>query len=210
MSMLKREIIMSAKIEYGYEGRREERTITQKMKLENISQGFLEETVKEVILSRLPSDMAHIYGLTVKTRVISTRYGSLTVFFGVILSGLAFIANYKGFFDSMQLIREHLQLLLRGRLHEAFGEEMAIEVSVQHPKLDDPREARLPSELRRFFRHMRPEPEFEEAFGLWQLLSVRRQTTRDAFFWFLLALCVLLVAVVGALVFAAVKKTYFL
>ncbi|MCE5252496.1 hypothetical protein LLG96_20025, partial [bacterium] len=191
---------------YGYDTRQQDHTINPKTRFENDSIVSLEDVVKDVISSRLPSDMAHIYGLTVKTRVITTRFGSLTVFFGVLLSGFTFIANYKSFFDSVQLIRAHLTLLLSGRLQEKLGENLDITVSVEQPKLDDPRESRLPSEFRHFFKHMQFEPEFVEAFSL---MAYQRQNRRDAFFWFLFVFCIILIGIISVLVFIAVKKTYF-
>ena len=208
MNIWKREIVMSATVDYSHEARSKGQSIGPKTRFEDNSNSKLEDEVKEIISSRLPSDMAQIYGMTLRTRVITTKYGSLIVFFGVLLSGFTFIANYKGFFDSIHLIREHLGLLLTGRLRERFSDQLEISVSVEYPKLDDPREMRFPSELRRLFRHMPFEPEFSEAFNFWQLMAHRPQR-RDAFFWFLLLISLSLIGVVGVLVFAAVKKTYF-
>lgn len=209
MNILKREIIMSAKIDYNFNARQQGHTITPKTNLNSDFHISLEDEIKDVISSRLPSDMAQIYGLTIKTRMITTRYSSITVFFGVLLSGFTLIANYKGFYDSIQLIREHLKLLLAGRLHEKSGEDFDITVSIEQPQLDNPRESHFPIDLRRFSKHMHFDPEFAEVLGLWQLTALQRHKRRDAFFWFLLIFCILLIAILGLLVFAAVKKTYF-
>ncbi len=163
--------------------------------------------IGNVITERLPVDLANIFGLHVKTRIVQTRYGSVTVFFGVLLSGFTLIANYKGFYDSIQLIRKHCELLLEGLIRSKYDGELHSNVNVDHPKLDDPREMRFPRRLRHWLDHY--PPEIAEAMWEFGSFGSANRGRRDAFFWFLLVLNIILLVALGIIVYGAVVKTYF-
>jgi hypothetical protein len=198
---------MSATIEYSSDYERKGLHLGPESRFEEDTISRLEEEVKELIQTRLPTDMAQIFGLHIKTRFIATRYGSITVFFGVMLSVFSFIANYKGFFDSIGLIRSHLDLLINGLIHDRFRDELYVNVKIEAPSMEDPR--RYPSDIRRLLKDLRFDPDMAESLGLWQISQQYRYGKRDAFFWFLLGLCIFLMGAVVLLVFVAIKKTYF-
>jgi len=207
MKFKRRQVILVANIDYPFDNNIGKKTgvITEGGELGNHTVEDLLAAVKFVIENKLRNDAATIFGIHLKTEITATRFGSVSVFFTALLTGLSAICSYKEFFDSIQLIREHAELLLRSEVQRKFVPNLQVDVSVAHPRLDDPREMRVP---RMFRKHFSPDIAEDFMFELGELYSPRR-AGRDAFFWFLLISCVLLVGVLGWLVYAAVVKTYF-
>ncbi len=205
MSRKRREVVLEIYIDKEGEGK-----IKKGDQFDNCSISELVTDVSSIITDRLPADLADIFGVDIKTRVIGDpRYGSISIFFGVVLSGFTVIASYKSFFDSIKLIEEHCQLLIRGLLQDKYRGQLFANVSRRYPKLDDPRDMYLPKSLRRFFGGKGFGPGIEDYFlELSQLHGIQGKR-RDGFFWFLLSLCIILLIIVGILVYAAVVKTYF-
>lgn len=204
MPLWKREVILNATIEYNYEALRSfGGPIRERGRVGDRQVSELVEDVTEIINHRLPTDLANIFGIHAKTRIVATRYGSVTLFFGVLLSTFSFIASYRDFFDSIQLIREHAGMLLRGLVNEQYSGNLDVNVSVVQPRLEDPRERHLP----RLFRHF--PPDIVEDLVRQGYFAGVPGVRRDAFFWFLLLLTFLLLGVVGLLVYGAVVNTYF-
>ena len=206
----KREIIFSAKVQYNYESSQKGMFLKQHGQIEKHSVSDLVNDLHEIISNRLPVDLASIFGINAKLRIIKTKYGSVIVFFGVLLSGFTIISSYKGFYDSIQLIKDHCDMLIEALLRDKYSDKLNVSVSVDHPKLDDPRELMLPRVLRHKFEFGRFNPkEFPEALLAANNMFGFKQSKRDSFFWFLLIFCIVLLGVVGVLVYAAVLKTYF-
>jgi len=159
----------------------------------------LEPDLRSLVEVEIPRDMSEIYGLTVRTRVLAVREGSIVAFFGVVLSGVAVLSSYADFFDSIHLIRKHAEMLLRRLVDYKYSRSWKVDVTIEYPKLRDPSDF-LP--WRRFRKRLRATTDD------WAEPIVAR-TRRDGFFWYLLLLNVLLLAAVGWLVSAAVLRTYF-
>ena len=205
MSRKGREVVLEIYIDKEGEGK-----IKKGDQFDNCSISELVTDVSSIITDRLPADLADIFGVDIKTRVIGDpRYGSISIFFGVVLSGFTVIASYKSFFDSIKLIEEHCQLLIRGLLQDKYRGQLFANVSRRYPKLDDPRDMYLPKSLRRFFGGKGFGPGIEDYFLELSQLDGIQGKKRDGFFWFLLSLCIILLIIVGILVYAAVVKTYF-
>lgn len=199
----RQEVVLSARIEYEQSGEQRGRSLLETER-EEMSEGRrLREDVEHVIEHRLPEDLAEIFGIEAEIRVIACRFGSLTVFFGVVLSGIGLIASYSDFFDSIRLIREHGEFLLRSVLKEKYRREtFSANVHIEYPRLREPYDPPL-----RFMKHFgQLDPRLMELEAPW---AVSRAGRRDGFFWFLLVLCALLFGALGTLVYAAVVQTYF-
>ena len=134
------------------------------------------------------------------------RSGSVLVFFSAVASGFGLISSYAGFFESIDLIRDHATLLLERFMMQQYGGEFDVKVEAKFPA-----QPSWPSDDS--WRWLR------EAFGPKEAEVLRRAASvprpgeqpprRDGFFWFLLLLDLLLAATVTALVAGAVIKTYF-
>jgi hypothetical protein len=205
MTRNKREVILEAHIDFEWDRRQKGDTITQSSHIGEHSVSELVEDVKRIAQDYLRNDMASVFGMHIETRVVATRFGSVSVFSGVVLSGFVLISRYKNFYDSIQLIEHHSERLLRSMVREEYGRHLEVGVNVAHSRLDDPRAMRFPRGLR---KHFPPEIAEEFLFEMGELYSPRRGS-RDGFFWFLLVFCVVLLGIVGWLVRAAVLKAYF-
>ena len=209
MSRKKREVIFVANIDYGYSEKDKSIKKDGYLGTNEVPVSKLIEDAKLIITNQLPTDLADIFGIHAEVRFIDTRPGSINIFFGVVISGITLIANYKKLYDSMTLIAQHCNLLIDGMLKEKYPYNLSAGVSMKYPVLGDPRDMYLPKSLRRFFGGKGFGPGVEDYFlELSQLHGIQGKR-RDGFFWFLLSLCIILLIIVGILVYAAVVKTYF-
>jgi len=206
----RREVILAARIEYSQTQEQQGMSIhdSRSSRSSNEKMGLpdLQREVERVIEDRLPADLEKLYGIKAEIRIHGCRYGSLSVFFGALLTGFGLIASYKDFYDSIHLLREHAELLLEELLGDRYSHHsFDVEVKIKHPRLPDPYDFYSP---RRYWKMLGPElTESLWAFGAASPAAERPR--RDAFFWFLLILCVVLMAALGVLAYAAIIKTYF-
>jgi len=203
----RREVLLSALIEYSQYGDQDGMYLGDKdRRLENIPPEMLQQKVETLIQERLPADLMDLFGIDAEIKVQGARFGSLLVVFSVLLSGYTLIASYKGFYDSIQLIKEHCELLLRKLLREQYPHrKFNISMETRYPTLPDPYELSSPF---RFWERRGIHPS-KLPWELWGSAAPHHSRRRDGFFWFLLILCVLLLAALGLLVYAAVVQTYF-
>lgn len=194
-----REVILRATIEYGYESRKGGRRLNPQS--DSPYEKFQQES-KKIIEDHLPDELLRIYGIKVKTRVIDTQRGSLLIFFSAVFTGVSILSSYADFFASIKLIKEHAKLLLERMTGEYRNDDFDVSVSDQFPTLDDPNDAWPRRRFEKMFG-----PGGEEFFENYFLGAPRQR--RDAFFWFLLILNILLLGAIGFLVAKAVEKTYF-
>ena len=149
--------------------------------------------VREALQTALPNDMREIYDMRVDVRIKAIRTGSLTVFFAVTVAGLSALSRYKNLYDSIELIRTQADTVLES-LKDRFG-DLRVSVSTRYPHLHNP-----------YDRHHSLHHEmFFDELALPDLPRHRR----DGFFYFLLIWGVISLLVIGVLVYAAVRKTYF-
>jgi len=149
--------------------------------------------VREALETTLPKDMREIYDMQVDVRIKAVRTGSLTVFFAVAVAGLSALSRYKNLYDSVELIRTQADTVLES-LKDRFG-DLRVSVNTRYPRLQSPYDRHHPLKYEMFL----------EELGL----PASPPSRRDAFFYFLLAWGVISLVVIGVLVYAAVRKTYF-
>lgn len=205
----RQEVILAARIEYSQtqdqKGMSIRDSISSRSKNE-MDLPHLQREVERVIEDSLPADLEKLYGIKAEIRIHGCRYGSLSVFFGALFTGFGLIASYKDFYDSIHLLREHAELLLEALLGDRYPHHsFDVGVAIKHPRLPDPYDFYSP---RRYWKMLGPElAETVWAFGGAARAAERQR--RDGFFWFLLILCVVLMAALGLLAYAAIVKTYF-
>jgi hypothetical protein len=121
------------------------------------------------------------------------RTGSLSVFFAVSVFGLSALSRYKNLYDSIELIRTQADYVLES-LKDRFG-NLRVLVSTRYPHMQNPydRHSLLHREL------------LLDDLALPSSFSHRR----DGFFYFLLIWSIISLVLIGILVYAAVRKTYF-
>lgn len=193
-----KQVVMLATIEYTYKERNQGRYLR---KHTDSPFEHFESDAKRIVESDLPRDLERIYGLRVETEILDVQSGSLLLFFGAVISGLTVFSSYAGFFDSVNLVKQHSKLLLE-RLTRNYPEEFEVTVVEQFPTLRDPSDMG--------FRRLRKMlgPEFDNVWAASGFTNYQR-SHRDAFFWYLLVFNILLLAGLGFLVSGAVLKTYF-
>lgn len=200
----KREIIFSATIEYVDE---EERYISRKSRIGDLSFEELGFKVENILCHELPAELETIYGIKTEIRYIGSREGSLIVFFGAIITTYGIIANYKDFFESVNLIEKDAERLLK-LLARKLGIDVSISVDREYPKnLPNPADWRYGVRFKRLFHKFPPdiaEMILEEGEN-----DINIKSKRDGFFWYLVIMNVILFAVLGTLVAAAVLQVYF-
>jgi len=203
----RREVLLSALIEYSQYGDQDGMYLgDMRHQHDEVPPEILQKKVERIIQERLPADLMDLFGIDAQIKVQGARFGSLLVVFSVLLSGYTLIASYKSFYDSIQLIKEHCQLLLKKLLREEYSHRsFNVSVDTRYPALPNPYDLHPGSRLSKMLGF----PLSELPSALWAPDLSREHPRRDGFFWFLLVLCVLLLVALGVLVYAAVVKTYF-
>jgi hypothetical protein len=204
----KREVIFSANIEYVHYQNQKERYISQDSRVgDNISFERLDSEVRNVLCHELPAELDKIYGIKADIRYISSRQGSLIVFFGAMVTTYGIIANYKDFFESVRLIEKDAERLLR-LLARKLGIDVSIDVDREYPEdLPNPNNMDFGFRLKHPF-HRFP-PDIAEMVLETGAYGTYNHSKRDGFFWYLVIMNAILLVALGALVAAAVIKVYF-
>ena len=200
----KREVIFSATIEYKDD---EKRHISRNSHGDETSFEKLDSEARKILCQELPSDLDKIYGIKADIRYIDSREGSLIVFFGAMITTYGLIANYKDFFESVRLIKEHGSRLLRTLERRLHIPDLSIYVKDEYPELPHPDSMRYHSRLKHLF-HMFP-PDIAEMILETGVYGTNNHSKRDGFFWYLVIMNVILLIALCALVAAAVIKVYF-
>ncbi len=198
------EVVLSATIDYDHQRRKQGMSLRPGRPENESNQGYLESEVQRILTDRLPAELEEIYGFEVKTRIIAVRRGSLVVFFGAAVAALGFFSSYSDFFESIALVKKHAKMLLHQQLEDRFGGDYDVSIEVAYPRIPDPDDFPPWRRARKMFG-----PELDEVLGASGWAAAGRPPHGDAFFWFLLVSTVVLLALLGMLVGAAVWKTYF-
>jgi hypothetical protein len=139
--------------------------------------------IEQALTTELPRRFAEIYGMQIQVRLRYVGTGSIVMVFGVLIGGYTLVSQYQDFVDSLILIRNQAKSLIEAILRRLRGYRRTyVRVDVRH----------IPS-----VAYMRG---YREIGPLYH---------RDAFFYFLLILCVIQFAFIIALVAGAVIQTYF-
>lgn len=165
----------------------------------------VEDDLHRVIVDELPRALSSLFDLDVEVKVLGKEYTSLTIFFAALLGAYPLIANYHDFAESVHLIKKHCALLADALDESKYGGILSPNVEVYYPTMPDPTDYPY-----RWMRHMFGHPGGEEAFALTAFMQ--RPTAshrRDFFFWYLVVMNIVLMALVGSLVYRSVVSTYF-
>lgn len=206
MSRKERSIIFSAELETPYNQRSQGIRLHPGTDSLDIPLDQLEMDAISIINNKLPNDLNSIFKLDVKINVISTRYGSIVIFFDVLLTAFQIISRYKSFIDSVNLIKDHCELLLRSMVLENYGLDINVNVEAKYPSV--PNHAEIAGErlLNRIKGRSTSNINKIIDYGF---ENQNRRNKRDIFFWYLLIMNIILLSSIGFLVFAAIKNTYF-
>ncbi len=208
MNRRPREVILAARISF-YRFEENQSGYRDKVEFKNLEapRDHLEREVRRTIESDLPAELEAIYGLRVRTRFITTRPGSVIAFFAVVVEALGIFSSYSDFFESISLVRKHSAALLERLMEERYtpGPSLTSDVSVtvEYPRVPDPDDLH-PG--RRFWKRFGPEADMMFAAG-WS--GSQPRVRRDGLFWWLVICNLLFAVALGALVAAAVVRTYF-
>lgn len=213
MNIGKKEIIISAEIKYTYNYRNKGFSLSPYKHSKNIENNIesekVEKIAREIITDTLPFEMKKIFGIEVKTNILSTNYGSIIFFFSAVLTGVNLLANYKNLYDSIELIRKQTARLLMNRLSIDYGDRFEVSANIEYSSYSEPLFERFHKTFRRRSKHM--DILLEEFPELIYMSSPFKygNRNRDGFFYFLLSVTIVLSIIVGILVYGAVVKTYF-
>jgi len=197
--LMRREVIFSIHVDYTSEYKRGGISLHKG----DDNMHAIERDLRKLIEDQLPHDLSSYFGIDVKTRVVDTKYTSLTVLFGALLAAYPLIGGYHDFYESVHLIRKHCASLLAYLNDSQYNHIFDASVAVYYPNVPDPSDYPF-----RWMRHLFGHPEGEMfaagAFAQPPIASARR----DLFFWYLVVTNLALFALVAVLVFRAVETTY--
>ncbi len=165
----------------------------------------LEADLRNIIERELPNELSSLFDIEVQTKVLDTKYTSLTIFFGALIAAYPLIASYHDFAESVHLIKKHCYLLVDALDNSKYGHSLNKNVEVYYPTLPDPTDYPY-----RWMRHMFGHPGGEEAFAFTALTQRPAAShVRDLFFWYLVVMNIVLMVLVGSLVYRSVISTYY-
>jgi len=207
MNSTKTEVILEVKIEYDSIRLTNGSELSKDSRIGEFSVGDFQSDIENVITEDLPRDIQQIYGLDIHTNIKAVRYGSLSVFFALVFAGVGTLSRYKNLCESVELIREQCRLLLSQLISRKYkGHGLTLAVYTRYPSLDDTHESTGFARLRRLFHFHHGEAPILINISDTEDIQPPR---RDAFFWFLLGLCIVLLVLLYILVYRAMVQTYF-
>lgn len=205
--MRRNEAIFQVKIDYPYDAKQKGARLTETDSNPNFedrrslpSYRRAQEIASRAILKELPEDIAEIYDINIKTRIVAEREGSLVIYFGAAVTAYTLIGGYASFFNSLELIREHAVYLLEKAFLKEFPDRMDISISRQTHRSDG-----------RLFRMKEMELFFDE-YASSELPHNRQKRgwmIGRGFFLYLLIMNIALLAIVGVISYQAIKAVYF-
>lgn len=156
---------------------------------QSVSYNDIVQTINTTINKEIKGELSKYIDLAVlDVQVQSVYEGSIEVLFTVILNFLDLVGELKDLYDAIILIREISERYIGRRLKEEYGDYFRVRVNTI-----------LPGEYSyRFIRNNTKEK-----------IETVSSPKRDAFFYYLLIVNIILILVVGMLVFGAVQKVYF-
>jgi hypothetical protein len=209
MNLSQMHVILNAEIDYPYEWRRGGRHLSKEINSSNEKYGWdlVEKTVCRVIKKELPENIEKIFSISIETEIVGIRRGSFIILFGIIFSSYSIISNYANFFESVELIKKQCKLLFNDALKyefkngvstNEFEKDFEITISIESPILIGPRE-----ELNRnWFDQLR-------RYVPITLPSSQIPGRRDEYFYYLIAISIVILVLLGILVYKTLRMTYF-
>lgn len=124
-----------------------------------------------------------------EVQVQAVYEGSIEIIYTVILGFFNLVSGLKDLYDAVHLIREISERYINKNLSDKFGKYFDVDTYVIVPKS---------------IEYLRSEENMRQN----RMVDIGVEK-RDAFFYYLLVFNIVLLVIVGALVFAAVKAVYF-
>lgn len=147
------------------------------------------ETVR-IINTELKPELQKYTDISIEEVQVQDVYeGSIEIIYTVILGFLDLVGGLKDLYDTIRLIREISERHINKKLSDRFGRHFKVDTYVIAP------------ESRDYWRFEK------EMLGICSVNGSEEK--RDAFFYYLLVANIVLLIIVGALVFGAVKAVYF-
>jgi hypothetical protein len=162
----------------------------------------LEQAVIKTLTVDLPNELDHLFGIKITVYIKGTRYGSLSVFFGVVLATYSVLSGYKGLYESINLIGDQATALLNP-IVSRYG-KYSVYVKSRYPALNNPDD--WEHKIEKYFFH--PGGPRRLAAALASQFD-ENHIRRDGFFYFLLVFSIIELAAIILLVYGAIAKTYF-
>ena len=194
---LRKRAIFSVKINFNrkYQERYGDELTSDKTywlkKQENVSYSDIKSFVEEIISKELVNEYKEFVDLPIHSIQINRTYeGSIEVFFSVLFNAYQFIAGYKGFFDSLKMIKTATSKHIEKRLREKYGDYFNVDTYLETPQ-DNYRD------MEHFFMKRGYFPFVENL-----------TEKRDGFFYYLLVSNIVLLIVIILLVARAVIQFY--
>ncbi|MDR2599614.1 MAG: hypothetical protein LBC73_05005 [Oscillospiraceae bacterium] len=157
------------------------------------------EAVKDFVVNVLVSDVAKVAELHVGTPVtikVNGDYdGSLIIVFSAIFSTVQFISGLKDVYDVTKLIRDLANERITTRLYKEYGNYLSVSVS-----------QRIPSKSYDDYNYEKRM--IEKGYWHTPFLSENKKLKRDAFFWYLLGLNIVLFILLVLLTINALVTVY--
>jgi len=208
----KKEIIFTTEIDYNYNYKNKGYSLSpirNNKELDNISVEKIEKISREIIEITLPKDIESIFGIIIKTKILKKEYGSIIFFFSVLFTGYTLFSNYKGFYDSLELIKRQTSRLLKSGINSMYGDMFDVTTNIEFPSFSEPLYSKFVNRFLKRSKHFEMLlHEFPESLPLfYQHQNIHPQ--RDGFFYFLLTTTIIFGIIIGFLVYGAVIKTYF-
>lgn len=158
------------------------------------------EAVKDFVVNVLQSDLAKVCELHIDTPVsikVSGNYdGSLVIVFSAVFNAIQLISGIKDVYDVAKLIRDLASERIESRLNKEYGNFLSVNVVQRMP-------GRSQENYYYNIRHGMKEGFFHPA-----LMLDDKKPKRDAFFWYLLGINIVLFTIIVLLTVNALLAVY--
>lgn len=156
---------------------------------ERVSYTDISDEAIRIINSDLKPELQKYIDISIEEVQVQAVYeGSIEIIYTVILGFLNLVGGLKDLYDSVHLISEISERYIKKKLSNKFGNHFRVDTYVIAPREED------------YWR-------FEKRHMV--VRGNEEKLQRDAFFYYLLIVNIVLLVIVGILVFGAVKAVYF-
>lgn len=154
-----------------------------------VSYRDISDEAEQIINNDLKAELQKYTDLSIREVQTQAVYeGSIEIIFTVVLSFLELVGGLKDLYDAVHLLKEIVERHINRKLSDKFGNHFRVDTYVIAPREED------------YWR-------FEKRYMAEQ--GTNGEVKRDAFFYYLLVVNIVLLLIVGVLVFGAVKTVYF-
>jgi hypothetical protein len=155
----RRNVVFSLEVDYSSMQKELGRSFSLHGRGDDSAGSKLEADLRNIIERELPRELSALFDIDVETKVLETKYTSLTIFFGALIATYPLISNYHDFIESVHLIKKHCALLVEALISSKYDDSFTESVDVYYPTMPDPTDHRY--RWMDMFEH----PGGEEAFA---------------------------------------------